>query len=932
MNKKNLFLLGCFFVMQLRAFAQLVYTEPTFPSDNDKVTIYFDATKGTGGLNNCNCDVYIHTGVITNVGSSWRYVKTQWGVANSDWKMTKIADNLYKYELTPTVRDFYGVLAGEEILKLAMVFRNANGSAEGKAEGGKDIFYELSNPSFFMARLISPSFGSTLVKKQGESFEVKGAASLKSKLILKDNGQIIKQLDDAKEITHTITVNDDNSHLIEFTAINGAETITEDFTYFSTKGVVVQDPPAGTKLGAVQNGNKLTLMLNAKDKQNIFVIGNFSDWKIKPENLMRKSTDGTKWWIELNNLPNGVLTYQYVVDGGLKIADPHSEVILDESNDKGVPASSYPNLPAYPSGKTSGYVSVLEVPRKSYNWQVTNFKRPERTDLVIYELLVRDFSTQRNIQAVIDSLDYLKRLGINAVQLMPVNEFDNNQSWGYNPTFHHALDKYYASPEIFKKFVDECHKRGMAVIIDIVFNHVSEKGAIAQLYPISNSPYVNQIAKHPFNVFLDMNHESPETRAYVDRALQFWLEEYKIDGYRFDLSKGFTQKDSGSDVGKWGQYDASRIAILKHYADVIKATSTDAYPILEHFGEYKEEKELTDYGMMVWQNSNYAFGQAIMGYSGSDIKNTYYVKYGFQYPHAVSYAESHDEERNMYRAKTFGNGNAEYSAKDIPTALRRSEAAAMFLLGIPGAKMIWQFGELGYDYSINDCGNGTINNNCRLAIKPTRWDYYDDPDRRRLFDVYSSMINLKKTLPIFKTTDVALYVGGFVKQLNLISSDFSLVAFSNFDIKEQTVYPDFPATGKYYEYFTGDSITVNAIDETFQLKAGGYRLYTTKKLAKPSHGYFTSDKDLLPQIASLNVYPNPISENEASTIAFELQENALVTINITDLTGKILQQVTKQQLAIGYHQFSILEDLPRGTYIVQIKADNLTMAKKVMKF
>jgi 1,4-alpha-glucan branching enzyme len=912
--------------------AQVIYTEPTFPADNEKVVVYFDATKGTGGLNNCNCDVYVHTGVVTNLGNNWRYVKTQWGIANDEWKMEKIGANLYKYELKPTVRDYYGVPAGEQIVKLAFVFRNANGSAEGKDDGGKDIFYDMGDPNAFTARLITPPASATVIKNKGETIAIKGEASLSSKLLLIDNGQLVKEVLNAKEINHTITANDETSHVVAFTAIHNTDTITETFTYFAAPAPIIQDPPASAKLGAIQNGNDITLLLNAKNKQSVFVIGDFSDWKLKPENLMRKSTDGTKWWIELKNLPNGVFKYQYVVDGNLKIADPHSEVILDEANDKGIPANSYPNLPAYPSGKTAGYVSVLEIPRKTYNWQVTNFQRPARTDLVIYELLVRDFTTQRNIQAVIDSLDYLKRLGINAVQLMPVNEFDNNQSWGYNPTYHHALDKYYASPEIFKKFVDECHKRGMAVIIDVVFNHVSEKGAIAQLYPISNSPYVNQVAKHPFNVFLDLNHESPETRAYVDRCLQFWLEEYRIDGYRFDLSKGFTQTDSGSDVGKWGKYDAGRIATLKHYADIIKQTSSDAYPILEHFGEKSEEQELTDNGMMVWQNANYAFGQAIMGYSGSDISSTYYARYGFKFPHAVSYAESHDEERNMYRAKTFGNANADYSTKDINTALSRSEAAAMFLFAIPGPKMIWQFGELGYDYSINDCGNGTVNNSCRLSIKPTRWDYYNEPNRRRLFDVYSNMINLKKTVSIFKTDNVTLYVSGLVKQAYLSNADLSLVAFGNFNITEETVYPDFPTKGIYYEYFTGDSINVTATDEPFQLKAGSYRLYSTKKLPKPSNGYFTSDKNLLPQIARLNVFPNPTLENETSILTFELQEQSFVSINITDLSGKIVQQVIQQRLELGNHQFSILEDLPRGTYIITIKANQQTMAKKVMKF
>ncbi len=931
---KKLFLFSVLLCSSIFLAKAQIYTEPTFPTENDKVTIYFDATKGTGGLKDCNCDVYVHTGVLTSAGGGWKYVKMQWGVANADWKMTKVSANLYKYELGPTIREYYNVPAGEEVYQLAFVFRNGAGTAEGKADGAKDIFYNLSSPNIFLARLLEPAKNSTILKKDGETITVKAASSINSQLILKDNGVIIKEIANGKDLNHTITAGGASSHTVDFIGINGQDTVKESFTYLLTQSVTVQNPPAGTKLGATQSGNDITLMLNAKDKGNVFVIGDFSDWKIKPENLMRKSVDGSKWWIELKNLPNGAFRYQYIVDASLKIADPHSEVILDEGNDKSVPASAYPNLPAFPSGKTSGYVSYLEIPRKAYNWQVTNFKRPAKKDMVVYELLLRDFSTQRNMSFLLDTLDYLKHLGVNAIEFMPINEFDGNQSWGYNPTLHHALDKYYGSPDIFKKVVDECHKRGIAIILDIVFNHVSEKGPIAQLYPISNSPYVNAIAKHPYNVFLDMNHESIETKEYVNRCLEHWLQEYRIDGYRFDLSKGLTQTNSGSDVGKWGQYDASRVKILKGYTDHSwNAGGKDAYMIMEHFGEFKEEKEMTDYGMMVWQNLNYAFGQGLMGFSGSNITSSYYAKHGFSNPGGLVYAESHDEERNAFRGINYGNASGNYVIKNQTTMLRRAELMGVFLLGIPGPKMIWQFGELGYDYSINDCGNGTISNNCRLSNKPIRWDYLEDARRLRLHDVYASMAHLKKTHPAFQSTDVAIYAGGNTKQVIMKAGADNMLVLGNFDVTSQELFVDWPEAATYYDYFTGEALEVKTTDQNLTLLPGEYRLYTTKKLPVPIGGYksYTGNKDVLTQVVDFEVFPNPTTNGEATQIVYELTEKSNLSLLVTDLTGRVVKQVAKGNYEAGTYQFDLTEDLPQGAYIVQLSIGNQSVAKRLLK-
>ncbi len=126
----------------------IITTTPAFPTANDEVTIVYDASEGTGGLSNCSCDVYLHTGVITSVStgpSDWKYVVTTWGQANAAWKMTPVPGqpNKYSYVIGPSIRDYYGVPANEVIEKMAFVFRNAAGTLEGKDVGGTDIFYDV---------------------------------------------------------------------------------------------------------------------------------------------------------------------------------------------------------------------------------------------------------------------------------------------------------------------------------------------------------------------------------------------------------------------------------------------------------------------------------------------------------------------------------------------------------------------------------------------------------------------------------------------------------------------------------------------------------------------------------------------------------------------------------------------------------------------
>jgi 1,4-alpha-glucan branching enzyme len=379
--------------------------------------------------------------------------------------------------------------------------------------------------------------------------------------------------------------------------------------------------------------------------------------------------------------------------------------------------------------------------------------------LVVYELLIRDFfaNGDRSYDNLIDTISYLKRLGVNAIELMPVMEFNGNEGWGYNPTFMFAPDKYYGSKDRLKAFVDACHQEGIAVILDIAMNHhdvpnpyVMMDFDFTSFKPTAANKWFNVEAKHPFNVFFDMNHESSYTQAYLDTVNYYWLHEFKMDGFRFDLSKGFTQTNNPSNVNAWSAYDASRIALLKRMANSIWEHTPDAYIILEHFAANNEEKELVEYrvdegkGMMVWGNLNHAYNQNTMGFAqDSDISWIYHGTRGWSVPHVVGYMESHDEERNMYKNITFGNSAGSYNVKNISTALNRVKAAEVIFYTIPGPKMLWEFGELGYDQSINRCEDGSISEDCRLSPKPVKWDYLNDNDRERLFQHTADLLRLR---------------------------------------------------------------------------------------------------------------------------------------------------------------------------------------------
>ena len=240
--------------------------------------------------------------------------------------------------------------------------------------------------------------------------------------------------------------------------------------------------------------------------------------------------------------------------------------------------------------------------------------------------------------------------------------------------------------------------------------------------------------------------------------------------------------------------------------------------ICEHLSDNSEEKVLANDGILLGGNMNPAFNEATMGWlSNSDLSWISYKKRGWGKSNLVGYMESHDEERIMFKNLAYGNSSGSYKVKDLPTALKRTGAAAAIMMSVPGPKMIWQFGELGYDYELN---------NDRLGKKPVRWDYYDDPDRKELYDVFAKLAKMKANNDIFSTSNYTIDFTGAIKYIQLNSAVKDAITIANFDVIAKSAKITLSRDATWKDYFGNDTFTGDKLD--IKLEPGEFRIYFTE--------------------------------------------------------------------------------------------------------
>ena len=926
---------------------------PAAFDETDAITITFTVNETAFGVASSHA-LYLWGWSVDSAGSQVDCpTNGSWTASSPVNKLTYVSSagstGTYTFTMN-TVKSFYGNRPNP-LAKIGFLVKTFDGSVQ-----SQDI---LVNVGKFQFNLTNPLPGSINVVNAGTVINIAGTSSLAATYVVKQNGTPVYSTSTASTtLNYAYTVTQDAT--IDVVATDGSGSIvTKTFTVSLSLPVTVAPIPAYMRQGISYDSadpTKVGLAIYAPEKPYMHVIGSFNNWTVSANYLMKRdSANPNLYWIEITGLtPAQIYTFQYRTADGIKVADPYSRLVLSPYDDQYINQNGvvYPNLPPYPVGQNFE-VSVIQTAQPTYPWVVTNFAKPAKENLIVYELLVRDFTAEKTWQSVIDKIAYLKSLNINAIELMPVMEFDGNNSWGYNTAFHYALDKAYGTPEKFKEFIDLCHQNGIAVILDIALNHATGRSPIERMWmidpdgdgfgdPAANNPYFNQVAKHSYSVFNDFNHSKPETKYYVNRVLEQWIKEYKVDGFRWDLTKGFTQACSAGDDTCTNQYQQDRVNILRGYADYQWSYDPTSYIIFEHLGTDSEEAQWANYkvaegkGVMMWDKETNPYNQNTMGYTtSSNFNRVNYSAHGFQDRRAMSYGESHDEERIMYKNLTSGASVAGYNVKDLNTSLERQKAYGAVFLTVPGPKMIWQFAELGYDKSIFTCENGVVNTpddslpgDCKLDQKTSAFGLGYDAvaARQSVKEAWAKILEIRLNNDVFDTKTFVVESGNLMPRIYVYKNASSsalknVVILANFTLSPQNIVPNFPYTGPWFNLMDNTSFNVSDVAAPITIEPGGFRIFGNASAL--ATGEVNGNKNA----TTLMITQNPVV-NGTANLRYSNAKNG--EFAIYDMTGSLVK-TAKAAKAEGDQAISI-SGLKTGTYLIQLKSETgVAVAKMIVK-
>lgn len=873
--------------------AQVTSTPPLLQEDSKDVVIYFHADQGNQGLMNqpSTAQIYAHTGVITNKSTSasdWKYAPT-WGDNNAKYKLDYVSPNLWKLNIGD-LRSYYNITdASEQIEKLAFVFRNSTNTLEGKGVNNTDIFLDVL-PDGLQVLLLSDNQGNVITAEHPNiTFNLYCTEA--AELTLTVNDRQIGSASGATELTAANTFTTSGNYTVTGTAKVGSQTVATSLQYvLPTPSQPAIYPGGVPKMGAVKNADgSVTFCLAAPQKSSAMIVGSWDDYQLLDQNTMayQDYQNDRYFWITVPGLESGKdYMYYYLVDGNLRVGDPYARLVLDPYNDKYIPESVYPNLPAYPYEKfTDIPLAIYNDTLNDYDWQVKDFKGVDKSQLFIYELLVRDFTGTEGkalgdgtIRGALAKLPYLKAMGVNAIELLPINEFNGNNSWGYNPNFYFAPDKAYGTPDDYKEFIDACHANGIAVILDMVFNQTDWLHPWYQLYPVGSNPFYNASAPHAYSVLNDWRQEYPLVRQQFKDVLKYWLTEYKVDGFRFDLVKGLGNNSSYANNGDaaTNAFNQSRIDNMHELQQAMEEVNPNAYFINENLAGAQEENAMAAFGQLNWANVNTQGGQYAMGYaSNSGLDRFYAPNDSRTWGSTVSYLESHDEQRLAYMQNTNGASGIKGS---IVNSMHRLGSAAAQMMMAPGAHMVWMFSELGNPQNNKNASGGN-----NTDPKTVNWKYFDNANRHGLYEDYAQLALVRAKNPEMFGSDVQVSLKCSTNDWN---AGRSIVLTNG---SKQIILAVNPNT-------SGDPINISVPFKTFsnddyQLMA---RSYDTTPSYNASAGYITvapncyavvGSKDLVEveEVIGDSARMHVIAADGMITI-----EGATAPVSIYNLAGQLL--------------------------------------------
>jgi 1,4-alpha-glucan branching enzyme len=531
--------------------------------------------------------------------------------------------------------------------------------------------------------------------------------------------------------------------------------------------------------------------LFAPYNNGVALVGSFSDWQEVP---MQKGEDG--YFRTTVDLEDGEYGYKFRVQSKSWFFEPDQWVDVTDPYATNVDGKSE---------SENGIVRIKDGKRvvDDYVWQHDDVPLPADRELVIYELHVADFSggepdryVRGQYKHVIEKLDYLVELGINAVELMPIKEYPGDYSWGYNPRHFFATETSYGETSGLKRLIDECHGRGIRVIMDGIYNH-SE--ASAPLTQIDHDYWYHHEPRDPDNNWgpefnyehYDEKLETYPARRFIGDTVRFWVEEYHIDGIRYDAARQIANYD----FMHWIVGQAKQTASMKPF-----------YNIAEHIPETPSITNVDGPMDGCWHDSFYhCILEHICGdtFDLERLKDAIDAKrQGFMgATNIVNYLTNHDHNRVMAEL-----GDREILGAEAFRRVRLGVAILMTAMGVPLVWMGEEFGE--FKHKTQD----------QAKID---WKLMMGDDNKSLFEYYKGLVSLRKQNQALYTENVE-FIHENAEAKVLAYSRWNeegsrVVVVTNFsdDFLAGYTVPGFPENGTWHEW-TGN----------YDLEAGDHKLMT----------------------------------------------------------------------------------------------------------
>ncbi|MFH0990029.1 MAG: alpha-amylase family glycosyl hydrolase [bacterium] len=689
----------------------------------------------------------------------------------------------------------------------------------------------------------------------------------------------------------------------------------------------------GVNLPTPARGDSTTFRLRLKGKQYILLkvapIGQTLT-TVEPI-VMRRSPTTDDWWTNVKLAP-GTYEYLYELENGSRIYDPWGK----ENGDKGS------RFTIGPEGLTAD----------DYNWKSTAYKRPPLNKIVIYEMHIGEFTGgyygytggKGTFRDLITLLPYLDSLGVNAIELMPVNDYGSvgksGHSWGYDINSYFALEPAYGTPRDFKALIDAAHAKGIAIILDVVFNHLNETSPLWQMDPDdTKNPYFK-----PFGVlrsnedalyfFKDLDHWSIQTQELISEVLKMWIDTYRVDGFRYDFTQGigWDVNDTTKGILGWAnmihqRYNGTVYQIAEHLPEspaLIKFSGLtggwhDSFHDIIFDAARNQPKYLHEF-----LNTVIGLG----GFQGNDIPSQPSQYASRTEP--VNYTVSHDEQSLIYEMNTFQNIS-------IEEAVKRDKLYGGLMFTSLGIPMVWQGVEIS-------AARGWRNDGEKLSYRPLEWVNLSTPRGKSHFEYYRALIRHRRFNPALTDGEFKL-LKSFEAAKSLVwgfedlPTNSRIVVAANFTSVDQTLSAvPWLAKGIWYDVFTESTINVSdTLLTSFTIPAYSMLVYSNRKTSSLVTQVSDKLESPLQQPLEFHLeqnFPNPF--NPTTEIAFTLPGNDDVKIEIFNSLGERVRLLIHQDYSAGNHSIhwdgrnDTQQSVPSGLYITRFTTPNYSRSMKMV--